>query len=130
MMHNVVGARCIAPAFMTPTSPTRVAGDLAALYGPNSLRPSRQPNPLGRNRIATIMTPYILKQQRRTHPMLLNNRYQLQERTGRGSMAEVYRGYDQHLKRFVALKILREVYNTDPKFITRFQREVKITTSL
>ena len=62
--------------------------------------------------------------------MLLNNRYQLQEPIGRGGMSIVYRGWDISLDRVVALKVLREVYSTDPKFVKRFQIEAKLTSSL
>jgi len=62
--------------------------------------------------------------------MLLNNRYQLQEPIGRGGMSIVYRGWDISMDRVVALKVLREVYSTDPKFVRRFQIEAKLTSSL
>jgi serine/threonine protein kinase len=62
--------------------------------------------------------------------MLLNNRYQLQEPIGRGGMSTVYRGWDISMDRVVAVKVLREVYSTDPKFVRRFQIEAKITSSL
>jgi len=34
------------------------------------------------------------------------------------------------MERVVAIKVLREVYSTDPKFVTRFQREAKAASSL
>ena len=61
---------------------------------------------------------------------VLGERYQLQEPIGRGGMATIYRGYDRHMDRVVAIKVLREVYSTDPKFVTRFQREAKAAHSL
>ncbi|MBV9022203.1 MAG: protein kinase [Ktedonobacteraceae bacterium] len=61
---------------------------------------------------------------------VLGERYQLQEPIGRGGMAVIYRGVDTHTNRTVAVKVLREVYSTDPKFVTRFQREAKAASSL
>jgi eukaryotic-like serine/threonine-protein kinase len=62
--------------------------------------------------------------------MLLNNRYQLQEPIGRGGMSEVYRGWDISMDHLVAIKVLREVYSTDPKFVRCFQIEAQLTSSL
>ena len=61
---------------------------------------------------------------------VLGERYQLQDPIGRGGMATIYRGRDIRMDRFVAIKVLREVYSTDPKFVTRFQREAKAASAL
>jgi serine/threonine-protein kinase len=61
---------------------------------------------------------------------VLGERYQIQDPIGRGGMATIYRGRDMRTDRIVAIKILREVYSTDPKFVTRFQREAKAASSL
>src|SRR3989442_1151948 len=61
---------------------------------------------------------------------VLGERYKLQEPIGRGGMATIYRGQDLRMERVVAIKVLREVYSTDPKFVTRFQREAKAASSL
>ena len=45
-------------------------------------------------------------------------------------MATIYRGHDTRMDRTVAIKVLREVYSTDPKFVTRFQREAKAASAL
>ena len=42
----------------------------------------------------------------------------------------IYRGQDILTDRVVAVKVLREVYITDPKFVRRFQIEAKLTSSL
>lgn len=60
----------------------------------------------------------------------LGERYQIQDPIGRGGMATIYRGRDLRTDRIVAIKILREAYSTDPKFVTRFQREAKAASSL
>ncbi len=62
--------------------------------------------------------------------MLLGGRYQLQDPIGRGGMATIYRGQDLRMERVVAIKVLREVYSTDPKFVTCFQRGAKAASSL
>src|SRR6266516_7618429 len=61
---------------------------------------------------------------------VLGERYQLGESIGRGGMATIYRGQDMRMDRVVAIKVLREVYSTDPKFVTRFQREAKVASSM
>src|SRR5256885_11541105 len=61
---------------------------------------------------------------------VLGERYKLQDPIGRGGMATIYRGQDLRMDRVVAIKVLREVYSTDPKFVTRFQREAKAASSL
>src|SRR5579864_3484820 len=61
---------------------------------------------------------------------VLGERYKLQDPIGRGGMATIYRGRDLRMDRVVAVKVLREVYSTDPKFVTRFQREAKAQLAL
>jgi eukaryotic-like serine/threonine-protein kinase len=62
--------------------------------------------------------------------MFLGDKYQLQGPIGRGGMATIYRGQDLRMERVVAIKVLREVYSTDPKFVTCFQRGAKAASSL
>ncbi len=61
---------------------------------------------------------------------VLGDRYELQEPIGRGGMATIYRAVDLRMGRTVAVKILREVYSSDPKFVTRFQREARAASAL
>ena len=61
---------------------------------------------------------------------VLGDRYQLIEPIGRGGMATVYRGLDLTMNRTIAVKVLREAYSMDPKFVTRFQREAKAAAAL
>src|SRR6266480_8012676 len=61
---------------------------------------------------------------------VLGDRYQLQDPIGRGGMATIYRARDLRMDRVVAVKVLREVYSTDPKFVRRFQVEAKAMFSL
>src|SRR3990172_3230725 len=59
--------------------------------------------------------------------IILNNRYQLEERVGSGGMAVVYRARDLELERLVAIKVLREDYSSDEAFRERFRQERKST---
>src|SRR5712691_968914 len=61
---------------------------------------------------------------------VLGDRYQLQDPIGRGGMATIYRARDRRMDRVVAVKVLREVYSTDPKFVRRFQVEAKAASAL
>ena len=61
---------------------------------------------------------------------IIGGRYRLEEPIGRGGMATIYRALDHRMGRTVAVKILREVYSSDPKFVTRFQREAQAASAL
>jgi serine/threonine-protein kinase len=61
---------------------------------------------------------------------LIGDRYELGEPIGRGGMATIHRATDLRMGREVAIKILREVYSSDPKFVTRFQREARAASAL
>lgn len=54
---------------------------------------------------------------------LANDRYTLGEMIGTGGMADVYLGFDNRLKREVAIKILRRDLAKDPAFVARFRKE-------
>jgi len=60
----------------------------------------------------------------------LINRYEMQERLGQSSIAEVWKAFDTHVHRYVAIKILHANLQADPEFVTRFQREVQVIASL
>src|SRR5947209_3435256 len=57
-------------------------------------------------------------------------KYELHELLGRGGMAEVWKAFDPHLKRFVAIKLLRADLQADPSFVARFEREAQVIASL
>jgi serine/threonine-protein kinase len=63
-------------------------------------------------------------------PVVLNNRYQLEEHQATGGMAEVYRAYDRMLERHVAVKILRPELSSDPQFRERFRQEARAAANL
>src|SRR5574341_1409189 len=57
-------------------------------------------------------------------------KYQVIERLGRGGMADVYKGYQPGLDRYVAIKVLHSHLSEDTDFIKRFQREAKSVARL
>ncbi|HZU00969.1 MAG TPA: serine/threonine-protein kinase [Ktedonobacteraceae bacterium] len=57
-------------------------------------------------------------------------KYELHELLGRGGMAEVWKAFDPHLKRFVAIKLLRADLQADPSFVARFEREAQVIAAL
>ena len=57
-------------------------------------------------------------------------KYELSERLGSGGMAEVWKGFDTQLHRYVAIKILHANLLNDPEFMTRFVREARAIASL
>jgi len=57
-------------------------------------------------------------------------KYQLQERLGRGGMAEVYKAYHPGLDRFVAVKVLHPHLAEAPDFLGRFRREAQAVARL
>lgn len=65
-----------------------------------------------------------------TETIILNERYQLEERRGAGGMAMVYRAQDLMLERTVAIKLLRADFSSDPDFRERFRQEAKAAANL
>lgn len=65
-----------------------------------------------------------------TVPIILNNRYQLEDRLGSGGMSMVFRARDLMLERIVAIKILRKDYSNNPEFRERFRQEAKAAANL
>jgi len=57
-------------------------------------------------------------------------KYRIRERLGRGGMAEVYKGYDENLERFVAIKVMHPFLASEGDFIGRFRREAKAMAAL
>ena len=61
---------------------------------------------------------------------VIGNRYEVIERIGNGGMATVYKAKDMTLKRYVAIKVLRDEFTTDAEFIRRFNIEAQAAASL
>lgn len=61
---------------------------------------------------------------------ILGNRYEIIEKVGNGGMATVYKATDLLLKRYVAVKVLRDEFTTDDEFIRRFETEAQSAARL
>lgn len=56
---------------------------------------------------------------------IIGDRYEIIEKVGSGGMADVYRAKCHRLNRFVAIKILKQEYSEDTKFVTKFRGEAQ-----
>src|ERR1700743_1188025 len=56
--------------------------------------------------------------------------YRLDQLLGVGGMGEVFRAYDAQRDRFIALKLLPEVFSDDQEYLKRFQRESHVAARL
>ena len=56
--------------------------------------------------------------------------YEVGAKIGEGGMGEVYRARDTKLNRDVALKVLPDLFASDPDRLARFQREAQVLASL
>jgi serine/threonine-protein kinase len=64
------------------------------------------------------------------NPTVINDRYELGQRIGRGGMADVFLARDLLLDRQVALKVLFPEHAVDPNFVERFRREAQSVAGL
>ena len=53
--------------------------------------------------------------------------YEILDPLGTGGMGEVYRARDSRLKRDVAIKVVPDLFSTDPERLTRFTKEAAFT---
>ena len=58
------------------------------------------------------------------------NQYDVQEFMARGGMADIYKAYDEQLKRVVCLKVMQADFLDDEAFVKRFQREARTAAGL
>ena len=61
---------------------------------------------------------------------VISGRYEIIEKIGTGGMADVYRAKDHRLNRYVAVKILKNEYSEDAKFVTKFRQEAQAIACL
>ena len=61
---------------------------------------------------------------------VISGRYEIIEKVGTGGMADVYRTKDHRLNRYVAVKILKNEYSEDAKFVTKFRQEAQAIACL
>lgn len=62
--------------------------------------------------------------------MMISDRYEVIDKVGSGGMADVYKAKDHRLNRFVAVKILKQEYSNDAKFVTKFRAEAQSVAGL
>ena len=62
--------------------------------------------------------------------MLISERYEIIDKVGSGGMADVYNAKDQRLNRNVAIKILKQEYSNDAKFVAKFRAEAQSVAGL
>ena len=63
-------------------------------------------------------------------PTVINDRYEIHKRVGRGGMADVFLARDLLLDRQVAIKVLFPEFAVDPNFVERFRREAQAAANL
>src|SRR5438045_8071492 len=56
--------------------------------------------------------------------------YEIVAAIGAGGMGEVYRARDTRLQRDVAIKVLPDLFASDPERLARFEREAQVLASL
>ncbi len=62
--------------------------------------------------------------------MILNERYEVVDKVGSGGMADVYNARDLRLNRNVAIKVLKQEYSSDAKFVSKFRGEAQSVAGL
>lgn len=62
--------------------------------------------------------------------VVLGKRYEILERIGAGGMADVYKGKDHKLNRYIAVKVLKSDYRNDQVFIQKFVSEAQAAAGL
>ncbi len=61
---------------------------------------------------------------------IVGDRYEILEKIGVGGMAEVFKGKDHKLNRFVAVKILKEEFRENEGFVKKFKEEAQSAAGL
>lgn len=62
--------------------------------------------------------------------IFLGNRYEVIEKIGAGGMADVYKGRDTMLNRYVAIKVLKKEFREDATFVKKFRSEAQAAAGL
>lgn len=62
--------------------------------------------------------------------IVLGKRYEVLSKVGAGGMADVYKGRDQMLNRYVAIKVLKKEFREDENFVRKFRSEAQASAGL
>lgn len=62
--------------------------------------------------------------------IFLGKRYEVLSKVGAGGMADVYKGKDHMLNRYVAIKVLKKEYKEDENFVRKFRSEAQAAAGL
>ena len=62
--------------------------------------------------------------------MMISDRYEIIDRVGSGGMADVYKAKCHRLNRYVAIKVLKQEYSSDAKFVAKFRGEAQSVAGL
>lgn len=62
--------------------------------------------------------------------IVLGKRYEVLSKIGAGGMADVYKGKDTILNRYVAIKVLKKEYREDENFVRKFHSEAQAAAGL
>jgi serine/threonine protein kinase len=60
----------------------------------------------------------------------IGGKYQIIDKIGEGGMGAIYKGYDSSLNRFVAVKVLNDIYLAVDEAVERFKQEAQATAQL
>ena len=61
---------------------------------------------------------------------ILGNRYEIEGKIGTGGMADVYKGKDLKLNRYVAIKVLKSEFSSNKNFVSKFKVEAQSAAGL
>ncbi len=62
--------------------------------------------------------------------MVVGDRYEILEKIGTGGMSDVYKARDHKLKRFVAVKVLKQEFAENANFVSKFRIEAQAAAGL
>ena len=62
--------------------------------------------------------------------MLIGDRYEILDKIGTGGMSDVYKAKDHKLNRFVAVKVLKQEFNENTNFVSKFRVEAQAAAGL
>lgn len=62
--------------------------------------------------------------------IILGKRYEVLSKVGAGGMADIYKGRDRMLNRYVAIKVLKKEYKEDENFVRKFRSEAQAAAGL